>query len=362
MPFDVDLTFDPNFEDFNFSAIFDPGLEPGRGPSSTWLYGLAYRARIKERTGAFELSDALYWTLKEGAFEAFKWKYGPRPATYEDWLYGKLKQFCEILLYEQLLVDYERPPRTKEPWKEGNFLAGRGPLVDPDLLAQAFLPEDIEEFNWTRFVNEVSRARKPFERFQNLLQERIASRRTVSADGVQRVRPSRPPRMRRSRNDQRNMLIAAWRRKDLPILEICGILDRRHFETTPQMKKHRITSWVEARTSDRRIRPGVASPALQDPDATLVAWSSARAAGRIRPSSSVVSVSCSWQRSHRYAVDRLRGWGDLAKTSASQYGTHIPYCRVVSRARRGLPQPLSNYFRPPRISRNSGYAWARCYP
>ena len=85
-----------------------------------------------ERGSANEFADAIYWTLQQGSFEAFEWKYGPRPIRYDDWFYAKLLRFSEILIYEKLLIGHRYPPETEEPWKE-SFLTGRGPVPsEPD--------------------------------------------------------------------------------------------------------------------------------------------------------------------------------------------------------------------------------------
>lgn len=244
------LDLDPDFEDFNFCATVDPALVPGRGPTSAFLYEMVCRARKGERASADEFADTIYWTLQEGSFEAFKWKHGPRPISYEDWFFAKIVQLLEILLYDTLLVDHGDPPKTEEPWKEGD-LTGDGPIPSEPRLRRAFKTGDLEHFDWWSLVRRVCKAGpKRLKVFDSVIEHQIKLKATEPPEAhnvpEESTLSAPPPRQRLSRNDERNMLIISLRRRGTEPEDICRMLDRRGFDTTPGMQKCDVDTWVLA--------------------------------------------------------------------------------------------------------------------
>ena len=73
----------------------------------------------------------MYWTLREETFRCFERAHGARPIHYDDWYYGKLTQFLELLVYERLSLTYGPPPQclceplTDRPWEKDFWCWGR---------------------------------------------------------------------------------------------------------------------------------------------------------------------------------------------------------------------------------------------
>jgi hypothetical protein len=145
------LEMDRNFRDFNFSAIQDPTVAPGSGPTEKDLYKLAHFIRKGNRSLSVEFADAMSWTLLEESFQCFQVTHGPRPIRYAVWFYAKLEQFLSILMYEELyvygpgLADLATP-QSDRPWEEG-FLTAKTPLIQAPDLRQVFSHENSREFD-----------------------------------------------------------------------------------------------------------------------------------------------------------------------------------------------------------------------
>ena len=213
MPFS-DLTLDPAFVEFNFSGIFDPTLSGG--PSQASLLQLVYEARQRDRSAIFEFVDAMYWTLREETFECFQEVHGPRPIRYRVWYYSKLRQFLEMLVYEQLSVDgllsdgtaYE--PQTDRPWEEGlTILGSAGPAVQDDDVERAFEPGHNDVASWGQLVREFSAtSQNRLAVLEGHLRRRSADRSSKKGPALPHTPSTSVPRTREwPQNEERNQII-----------------------------------------------------------------------------------------------------------------------------------------------------------
>jgi hypothetical protein len=254
----VSLDLDPDFRRFNFCALRDPSLGPGGGPDESDLFRMAYLAQRGDKSAAAEFADTLCWTLREETFEAFQRAHGPRPLRFAHWFYAKLGQLLGILLHTEILVyglglhGSAGKPETEQPWREGSgVLTGRDPAIDGEELGRAFLPEDAAQFDWAGLVRTLLAAgERRLAAFEELLRERIRqaeARRAGTFLGSMR---------RRSRNEERDMIVASCLARGEPRHEICRILDQKGIPTTPMMRQHEVTRWTDA-WSDPEFRNNV---------------------------------------------------------------------------------------------------------
>ena len=246
--------------DFSFCSLWDPTLRPGSGPDESRLYQMAYLARKGDRGAVAEFVDTMDWTLRKEAFECFQRVHGTRPIRYAHWFYAKLEQFLSILLYEELLVYGLRgdgsagKPQTDRPWEEGTgVLTAKPPLLQSYDLEQAFSPDDSTEYDWSALVKLVLEAgEKRFAVFQKFVQSRLVEqrRREDIDQEVMELEPAeesvRPKRFRRSRNMERDSIIASCLEREMDRFEICSVLDRKGIETTKQMREHDLDRWTDA--------------------------------------------------------------------------------------------------------------------
>src|SRR5690348_4315118 len=81
------MDLDPAFENYNFSELWDPTMKSGPGTAD--LYRFVTNGRLGDRHASAEFADAMYWTLRQAAFEAFQRDHGARAITYQEW-------FCQL--------------------------------------------------------------------------------------------------------------------------------------------------------------------------------------------------------------------------------------------------------------------------
>jgi hypothetical protein len=247
-------------QEFNVSALYDPGLKPDGGPSQAGLIQIVYRARHGDRAAAFELTDTMYYTLRAEAFECFQRMHGPRAIGHRDWFYSKLSQYLEILIYEKLSLFGVEPdgriksPQTDKPWEEGLTVIGTaGPYVQPDDIEAAFAPRDNDPTFWGEIVDSVCAA--PSGRLAVLegvmgrlrREKESAGPRTPAGEVSSATRRTRE--WRRTRN--RNRIIRNLLDQGKDGRETCTELDKLTIQTLPIMQEHGIVSWVEGWDNDR---------------------------------------------------------------------------------------------------------------
>lgn len=256
----VSFEFDRWFCDFNFSEVLDPDLRPGNGPGQLELIQLVQRARGGDRFAKFEFTDTMYWTLRPEAFECFQRAHGPRPISYRDWFYAKLRHFFRILVYETLNVDGLGPdgkPKTAEtdrPWEEGLTVLGPGgAAIEDEEIELTFSPTDNEPCFWGAMVDEVCEASEGRLAVLEAILGRLRRQRGRVGSGelaggdLASIRPVRD----RKRSRERNQVIRRMLKDGKDGLEICVELDRRGIELLPILRQHGILSWVAGWNDDR---------------------------------------------------------------------------------------------------------------
>jgi len=214
---------EPAFADFNFCSIWDPALKM-RLPKHR-LFRLAYQARQGHRGARMELSDTIDCTLRPAAFEAFQQAHGPFAATHAEWLYSKLRQIFDVLLYERLVILDETTSQKgfrdiEEPWNEGleDCCLDLGPHLTEEDVQEYLVPEDIERVSWSELVDAVSRAR---------LENRPATlRQWLSRQREARISASKGARGSWGRNRERNQTISDLLGRQIGRERICAELDR----------------------------------------------------------------------------------------------------------------------------------------
>jgi hypothetical protein len=250
---------DPEFLNYNFSALLDPTLKPGGGPDEITLYKLVLQSRWGDRTTA-AYADTMHWTLRPAAFNSFQASFGARPIEQRDWFYSKLHQFFCVLLHDSIQVQGRDGnlgrPKTNRPWAEGRMLV-TGPQIDPDELEEAFSPDDHATCNWREFVDVAVADALNDDRLAKV-RALIRERARPQAKRIgQQIGPRKTVR-EWSKNSKRNEIIRAGLKDGQSPREICRELAARRIATTLQMQANDIETWVAA-WNDKEFRKDVQS-------------------------------------------------------------------------------------------------------
>jgi hypothetical protein len=108
-----------------------------------------------------EFADAMFFSLRPEAFDAYDRFHGPFGTSYKEWFPQKLDQFFEILLYKSVyvssVVDGKFVEETTDlPINPGLTMGYfKGDFVQPDEL-EALVPEDNNCGLWFDLAETVS--------------------------------------------------------------------------------------------------------------------------------------------------------------------------------------------------------------
>ena len=237
------LEMHPDFEDFNFSSIWNP--TGGTGVSARALFRLVYEARQGRSVAKRELSNVIECTLRKAAFEAYQRAHGPLAVDGFDWLCAKLSQFSESMLYERLTVvdeslqDYRR--EVKEPWNQGlqdRFFV-EGSRIYEEEIRDYLVPEENRGLNYGELVDMVSQA-EPAKR-------KAAFRQWLRQEKQARIAASREAQPSWGKNQKRNEVIIASLARDIAREQICAELDRRGVPVNlPWLEANGFQTWTAA--------------------------------------------------------------------------------------------------------------------
>lgn len=97
------LDLNEAFRDFNFSVQCDPTMRSG--PTEAELLELVYRGRRGDMGALADFADAMFYTLRIEAFEAYQRAHGPVAISHREWFHEKLCSFFGILLYRSVVVE-----------------------------------------------------------------------------------------------------------------------------------------------------------------------------------------------------------------------------------------------------------------
>jgi hypothetical protein len=230
------LDLDPAFEDFNFSYEWDPTMK--YGPSNSDLYRLVQKCRQGGQNAIGEFADAMYWTLREFAFDAFQRAHGARAIGYREWFYRKLFQFFEILLFTKVHVTSDTDLRwveCDEVMKKGDIvISSEGPVVQQDELQDALGPENNIGRLWLDLTETVSRSSN--DRL-TVAREWLRSQRAPERNSAE---PSGW-----TKNQERNQIIMNCLARQMKLEQICQELDKRTIPTLPASQAKGIHRWVD---------------------------------------------------------------------------------------------------------------------
>jgi hypothetical protein len=235
----------PEFDDFNFSSSWDPAMK--RRISQAALAKLVIRAREPDQCPMTDIADAMYFTLRPAAFEAYQRWNGPVAINYREWFYLKLGQFLRILLFDQLevrsLADDSRK-RMRLPIEKGCEITGvhcRNE-IGLDELSQSIYPEDNDEETWFRLIEAASY--NPDNRLPEVREWLRTHRRTRAS-----------AKSRSTKNEPRDALIRHELSQGTERSEICRKLDEAGIATTLGLQKLGFTRWLDGWSDPEDGRP-----------------------------------------------------------------------------------------------------------
>jgi hypothetical protein len=202
----------PEFDDFNFSSYWDSSMK--RRISQAALVDWVIDGRALDPDSMDNLANAMYFTLRPPAFEAYQRLLGPVAISYPEWFYLKLRQFLRILLFDEVEV------KTHEE-------------IELDELTQGIAPEDNHHEVWFRLVE--SACYYPDNRVQGL---RAWLERHRRAQGS--------ARSRWTKNQPRGAVIRSELSRGTERMAICRMLDEAGIETTLGLQERGFARWLDA--------------------------------------------------------------------------------------------------------------------
>jgi len=231
---------DQDFNDFNFSFVWDPALQ--KGPTELQLLKLVHEGRAGRSSALAEFADAMYFTLRPQAFDAYQHFHGPVGFGYREWFHAKVARFLEILLYQSLHVtgfvnDKFVSETTDWPVEDGfKFISFDGEIVQPDDIEETFSPENNHCPTWWELAKAVSQTTG--NRLQ-AAQEWLASYRKEHSSTSSAASGW-------NKNRERDQIIRNCLSRGMERSEICLELDKRTIPTLPSLQAMGFHKWADA--------------------------------------------------------------------------------------------------------------------
>lgn len=233
------LDLDPTFKDFNFSLKRDPTMR--KGPTEAELIALVYRGQLGDIDALSDLADAMFYTMRPEAFDAYQRFQGPLGISHREWYYAKLQQFFKILICGTVSItgiidDKFRITVVDLPIGVGFAYINRwGDIIQPDEIQEALAPEDNDPRTWLDLAKTVSKVGT--NRLQ-LAQDWLGGYR-------KRRTPVSSPRRAWAKNQERDNIIRNCLSQGMDRADICRELDKRTISTIPALEQRGIHRWVE---------------------------------------------------------------------------------------------------------------------
>jgi len=187
-----------------------------------------------------EFADAMFFSLRCEAFDAYQRFHGPFGTSYEEWFSQKLDHFVQILLYRSVwvgaVVDGKLVHKTTDlPIERGFTMESfTGDFVQPDEL-EALPPEDNDCGLWFDLAETVSKAAdNRLKAAQDWLKkQRKASRSSAAGQSGW------------AKNQERDNVIHNGLARGMKRVDICDELDKRAIPTTPALQKLGFYKWSD---------------------------------------------------------------------------------------------------------------------
>jgi hypothetical protein len=231
----------PEFDDFNFSPACDLSMKRRISQAALIPWVIQGRKDYLDDVPTVKLADAMYFTLRPPAFEAYQRVHVAVAISYPEWFYLKLRQFIGIAFFDELevksMVDGSRK-RMALPIEKGYEITGVycHQKIGFDELTESIVPEDNDFGTW---LNLVATAHHCTDNRLQELQEWLKRHRRASDAQIS-------PKSRWTKNRQRDALIRHELFQKTERIEICRKLDEAGIDTTPGLQEHGFSRWLDA--------------------------------------------------------------------------------------------------------------------
>jgi hypothetical protein len=231
---------DQDFNDFNFSFLWDPALQ--KGPGELQLLKLVHEGRRGRRSALAEFADAMYFTLRPQAFDSYQRFHGPVGFGHREWFHAKLSRFLEILLYQSLhvtgVVNDKLVHKTTDWTVEEGFtiISFDGETVQPDEIEEAVGPEHNVCREWLDLAQTITE--HPEDRLK-AAQEWLNKRRKENTSTSSQTSGW-------TKNRERNQIVGNCLSRGMERREICLELDKRTIPTLPSLQAKGLYRWADA--------------------------------------------------------------------------------------------------------------------
>jgi len=238
MPFPT-LDPDQDFNDFNFSFLWDPALQ--KGPTELQLLKLVHEGRAGRRHALAEFADAMYFSLRPQAFDAYQRFHGPVGFGHSEWFYAKLDHFFQLLLYDSLQVtgivnDKLVYKTTDWPVEEGFTIIGfNGETIQPEQIEEAIGPGHNVCREWLDVAQKVTE--HPENRLK-AAQEWLTDHRAKNPSTSSRASGW-------AKNQERDQIIRNCLDRGMERGEICLELDKRTIPTLSSLQAKGFHRWAD---------------------------------------------------------------------------------------------------------------------
>jgi hypothetical protein len=232
----------PGFSDFNLSAVRDPTFQSHVDRQK--LFWLVYRSRQGDKRALDLLADTFRWTLSNRAAEIFEREHAHRPVPHREWVYDKLFQLTDILLYDGISAQRwdgksVRHCSIENPEEDCTCFRSNGPSLDPQAIEATFRPEDIEQINFHELMRIVCLAPNPGEGLSRLVAWMKAHRKAW--------RLATLPESGWGKNGERDKAILNGLEREIERGRICADLDRSGISVNlPALTSRGFQTWREA--------------------------------------------------------------------------------------------------------------------
>jgi hypothetical protein len=231
---------DQDFNDFNFSFLWDPALQ--KGLTELQLLKLVHEGRAGRSSALAEFADAMYFTLRPQAFDAYQHFHGPVGFGYSEWFHAKLSRFLQILLYQSVhvtgTVNNKFVYKTTDwPVEEGfTIISFDGETVQPDELEEAIGPGHNVCREWLDLAQKIT--------------EHPKDRLKAAQEWLTSHRPENPSTSSQTggwtKNRERDEILRNSHGRGMERGEICRELDRRTIPTLSSLQDKGFGRWADA--------------------------------------------------------------------------------------------------------------------
>jgi hypothetical protein len=234
------LDTSPEFDDFNFSPSQDSTMRRRISQAALFAWVIDSREIDPDPLPMVDFAEAMYFTLRPAAFEAYQRLHGPVAITYPEWFYLTLRQFIHILVFDRVEVKSPVDGSCKIvalPIEKGHEITGvHCSQIGFDELTESIAPGDNDFEVWHSLA---AAASDYTDNRLREVQEWLKSHRRASDTQAS-------AKSRWTKNRQRDALIRHELSQRTERIEICRKLDEAGIETTPGLQEHGFSRWLDA--------------------------------------------------------------------------------------------------------------------